>query len=213
MKRMNLLPGQRYQRTKEGLCQIVAMAVDPRTHEPMVVYQSLCDDYQVYACPLEYFDELTSQRHARQPREESLRPNARRIGTQADGIAPRMRDANQWAANSQSESPTRSAAQTHETNQWAANSQSESPTRSATTQAYAPDDGISPMLMQFLDADTYAERYQILSEMAQEVDDHVIDTMAVALDIVIEDGDIDQRYQELKNCIRTRMRYETSRLR
>lgn len=74
-------------------------------------------------------------------------------------------------------------------------------------------EGISPKLMAFLDADTSEERYRILSEMADIIDDHMIDTMAVVLDIVIEDGPIDMRYQELKNCLRTRIRYETNRFR
>lgn len=74
-------------------------------------------------------------------------------------------------------------------------------------------EGISPKLMEFLDADTDDARYKIVSEMADIVDDHMIDTMAVVLDVVIDDGPIDQRYQELKNCIRTRMRYEINRFR
>lgn len=74
-------------------------------------------------------------------------------------------------------------------------------------------DGISPKLMAFLDADTSEDRYRILSEMEDLVDNHMIDTMAVVLDIVIEDGPIEVRYQELKNCLRTRIRYETNRFR
>ncbi len=74
-------------------------------------------------------------------------------------------------------------------------------------------EGISPKLMEFLDADTDEARYKILSEMENIVDDHMIDTMAVVSDIVIDDGPIEKRFQELKNCIRTRMRYETNRLR
>lgn len=74
-------------------------------------------------------------------------------------------------------------------------------------------DGISPQLMEFLDADTDDARYKILSKMADIVDDHMIDTMAVVLDVVIDDGPVDKRYQELKNCIRTRMRYEINRFR
>ena len=72
---------------------------------------------------------------------------------------------------------------------------------------------IHPKLMEFLDADSEADRYKIVSQMADCVDDRMIDTMAVVLDIVIDDGPLDRRYQELKTCIRTRMRYETNRLR
>ena len=66
-------------------------------------------------------------------------------------------------------------------------------------------DGISPKLIAFLDADSDEERYTILNEMEDIVDDHMIDTMAVVSDLVIEDGPISQRFQELKRCIRTRI--------
>ena len=70
-------------------------------------------------------------------------------------------------------------------------------------------DGISPKLIAFLDADSDEERYTILNEMEDIVDDHMIDTMAVVSDLVIEDGPISQRFQELKRCIRTRIQYES----
>lgn len=72
-------------------------------------------------------------------------------------------------------------------------------------------DGISPQLMAFLDADSDEERYTILNEMEDIVDDHMIDTMAVVSDLVIEDGPISQRFLELKRCIRTRIQYESKR--
>ena len=56
-------------------------------------------------------------------------------------------------------------------------------------------DGISPKLIAFLDADSDEERYTILNEMEDIVDDHMIDTMAVVSDLVIEDGPISQRFQ------------------
>lgn len=52
----------------------------------------------------------------------------------------------------------------------------------------------------FLDADSDRRRYTILNEMEDIVDDHMIDTMAVVSDLVIEDGPISQRFQELKRC-------------
>ena len=51
----------------------------------------------------------------------------------------------------------------------------------------------------------------ILNEMEDIVDDHMIDTMAVVSDLVIEDGPITQRFLELKRCIRTRIQYESKR--
>ena len=52
---------------------------------------------------------------------------------------------------------------------------------------------------------------QLVAAMEDIVDDHMIDTMAVVSDLVIEDGPISQRFLELKRCIRTRIQYESKR--
>lgn len=72
---------------------------------------------------------------------------------------------------------------------------------------------IHPSLMAFLDAEDDEERYRIVSSMENIIDDHIIDTMAVVLDIVIEDGELEKRYQELKHCLKTRIHFEGKRLR
>lgn len=77
----------------------------------------------------------------------------------------------------------------------------------------AGGDGVNPKLMAFLDADDLEERYNILISMRDEVDDHMINSMAVVLDVVIPEGEVSDRYEQLKSCIRTKQRYETLRLR
>lgn len=86
-------------------------------------------------------------------------------------------------------------------------------TKSNTNSTEPLSNQIHPKLMAFLDSDSFEERYCILSSMADVVDDHMIDTMAVVSDIVIEDGPVEKRYQELKNCLRTKLKFETTRLR
>lgn len=72
---------------------------------------------------------------------------------------------------------------------------------------------VNAKLMAFFDADTMEEKYNIVVSMRDEVDDHMINSMAVVLDVVIPEGDVSDRYEQLKQCIRTRQRYETQRLR
>lgn len=63
-------------------------------------------------------------------------------------------------------------------------------------------------MMAFFDEDDLEARYQILLEMREDVTNTMIDNMAVVMDIVIPDGDIQNRYDDLKRAIQTKQRYE-----
>ena len=43
--------------------------------------------------------------------------------------------------------------------------------------------------------------------------DKLVDDFAVVLDVVIPEGPVDKRYEELKLCVRTRQKYESLHLR
>ena len=72
---------------------------------------------------------------------------------------------------------------------------------------------LDPQVMEFLDADTYEERLNILASMRHRITDDMINTMAISVDLEIEDGEIEERYEELKNCLLTLERFECNRLR
>lgn len=71
----------------------------------------------------------------------------------------------------------------------------------------------NPFLLRFLDADTYEEKYKILNEMENDITDRLINDFSVVLDVVIPEGDLIDRYIQLKQCVATMCRYETTRLR
>lgn len=64
-------------------------------------------------------------------------------------------------------------------------------------------------LIRFLDADTYWEKSKILEGMKDELDDHILNNMAVSLDLSIEDG-VDG-YSFLMSELKIRSRFEGKR--
>ena len=67
---------------------------------------------------------------------------------------------------------------------------------------------VEEKMMAFFDTEDLEARYRILLKMREDVNDTMIDNMAVVMDVVIPDGDITTRYDSLKRAIQTKQRYE-----
>ena len=72
---------------------------------------------------------------------------------------------------------------------------------------------IDPLVLEFLDADSYEQRLNILAALHHRITDEMITTMAIACDIEVTEGDTEERYDSLKNCLLTLEKYECNRLR
>ena len=72
---------------------------------------------------------------------------------------------------------------------------------------------VSPVLLKFLDTDDCDEKYKILVANQEVIDDSMISAMAASLDLVIADGSLEERFYQLRNCIKTKNKYESGRLR
>lgn len=71
----------------------------------------------------------------------------------------------------------------------------------------------NPDLIAFLDADTMKEKKQLLISMKDRITHRLIDDMAASLDVMIDEGDLDARYDNLMTCVNTIERFEVTRLR
>lgn len=72
---------------------------------------------------------------------------------------------------------------------------------------------LDPQVLEFLDADSYEKRLNILAGLHHRITDDMITTMAVACDIEVPDGETEERYASLKSCLLTLEKFECSRLR
>ncbi len=72
---------------------------------------------------------------------------------------------------------------------------------------------LDPLVLEFLDADSYEQKLNILAGLHHRITDEMITTMAIACDIEVEDGDIEERYESLRGCLLTLDRYECNRIR
>lgn len=63
----------------------------------------------------------------------------------------------------------------------------------------------------FLDAELVQDRIEILQQLRPHLTDQMIDTMAMAAGVEIGEGSLDERYDDLQQCLRTIDRYEMER--
>lgn len=75
------------------------------------------------------------------------------------------------------------------------------------------DGQANPYLLEFLDKDTNRERIEYLNSIKNQITDRLINDISAAMDITIESGDLDMRFESLMSCLSTMARFECQRLR
>lgn len=191
--------GDIYRHFKNKLYQIVTVARHSETKELLVIYQALYDDFGVYARPLEMF--MSEVDHGKYP-EVIQKYRFEKV--------EREELAGEKAAAARTCEPTAEVSDVK-----AEVSDETAETHSETVKAYAEPVEVqeeipNPKLMEFLDAETFDEKYNVLVSMRDCITDKLVDDIAVVMDVVIPDGDLMQRYDDLRQAIRTRQRYEFS---
>ncbi len=70
---------------------------------------------------------------------------------------------------------------------------------------------LDPVVLEYLEAETVDARINILASLHHRITDEMINTLAVVTDVEINEGPIEQRYQELKNCLLMKQKFEKKR--
>ena len=185
------MPGELYRHFKDKMYQIIAVATHSETREPYVVYQALYGDFRTYVRP---YDMFISPVDTDKYPQVTQKYRFAYVGTHA------MTETQAAEMSAEGISDVQAAEMSAE--------------RISDMQAKREDaSGINQNFLAFLDADSYAEKYEIVSDMEEELDDHLINQMAASIDVIIEDGKLPERIRELESCIRTKAKYELGRTR
>lgn len=76
-----------------------------------------------------------------------------------------------------------------------------------------PEEKINQDLLDFLELETYEEKLEMFRELKKKMNDHLLDSIAASLDIVVEEAPLAQRYEEVLNCLETMEHFECNRFR
>lgn len=210
-------PHEIYKHFKGNLYQIFAVAEHSETGEQLVIYQALYGEFRIYARPLDNFLEKVDRMKypdAEQTFRFELQGQDKEPNIQNDSNSQKIQHniMNHNDFNKQNDTNALSDldVQSHKSE---CNIDSINRQDGEENQENDQLNNIDPMVMQFLDADTYEERLNILVNLRHRITDDMITTMAIACDVEVPQGDLDERFTGLKNCLITLEKFECNRLR
>ena len=204
MAQGNPVPGEKYLHFKNKLYQVIAVAKHSETMEPYVVYQALYGDFGVYIRPYDMF--VSEVDHEKYPEVTQKYRFAYVDHTKNETLRTERAEHKKMPVNQNVEQ------QENVPDVTAAVSTAELQEQNMIQRESDVEEQINPWLLRFLDTDTMEEKYQIVCDIKNDITDRLIDDLAVAVDVVIPEGKLSDRYEQLKYCIRTRQKYEQTSL-
>ncbi len=175
--------GQFYRHFKGGLYQVAAIATHTESGEKLVIYQALYGDYGVYARPYEMFISEVD-----------------RVKYPDAGQTYRFELVEPGRKEPERKEPEKEA----ELLKDAVDEQQ---------LADSSDGGVNPILLEFLDADTLEQKLHILTVYRNRMDESLLNSIAISLDLVVEKKGLQEMYDEIINCLSMMKHFECNRLR
>jgi hypothetical protein len=192
-KEREVKQGEFYKHFKNKLYQIIAIASHSETREKMVVYQALYGDFGVYVRPYDMF--ISEVDHEKYP-----------------DVLQKYRfekcDVNLEFRNDQ-----------NITNEVSENMDVKEDTKVVSIESVQVEETIqeegqiSPLLLEFLECDTFEEKLDKFLMMKSKVDDRLLNDIAMSLDIIVDSKSLADKYEEIKGCLLTFVRFEDNRIR
>ena len=211
-------PQELYRHFKGKMYQIVTIAIHSETREEMVVYQALYGDYSVYCRPLSMFmsevdrdkypDVEQRFRFEQVKKADAAHTEEATKTTETTETEKEVKNEISEAGKMSDEKKMTSAPKFN-----VDTSYERSEVMEKSIDDEARDLNLDPLVIKFLDADLASEKNDILCKLHPIITNDMIDIMAMSVGVVINEGDVDGRYNDLRNCLTTMEKYESTRLR
>jgi len=200
MEKQKPIAGEFYRHFKGGLYQIKMLAKDSDSLKEKVVYQAM---YAPFECWVRDLDEFTGKV------DKEKYPNA--------GQDFRFEKVKMEMTVSEEEEEDGGKAVLKETEEISDEIlkkalQSGQPKRYLNEKISA-EEIAQRGLLQLLDADGFREKRQIFIGLKPYLNERMLSNIAVALDVVLEDGDLETQYESIMRCMEAFEHYEGRRLR
>lgn len=185
--------GEFYMHFKGKIYQIITVATHTETMEPLVIYQALYGTYKTYARPLEMF--LSEVDHEKYPKvEQKYRFRKVELCENAgDHIAVVIKEPKE-EPKEEPKAVTEEKKAEEVTNEQKENVQEE-------------EVNLEPLL-KFLDETDLNERLNIMVKYKDDLTETMLESMGMALDVVLTGKTLEEKYYELDKIIRTKLQYE-----
>lgn len=214
-----------YRHFKGNLYQVKCIAADSESGQKEVVYQALYEPYGIYVRPLDMF--MSETDHAKYPKaaeqfrftlvghagdmdhdagtddkDNEAKPDDKKPESKTEDIKYEVKSCGRkLETDTYDKKPE---IKTHNTNEQEKHA-------SSNVLVENEEDELDPAITEFLDADTCEKKLAVLDAIHERITNDMINTMAVASDIEINDGDIETRFEDLRNCLMTMKKYECNR--
>jgi len=210
--RDNPKPYEIYRHFKGNTYQILAVAKDSEDGHLIVVYQALYGSYEIYARDLIQFmspvDRIKYPEVEVQYRFTKVEPAQPTVnGGNGHSYSQSNSKANTVHSESRSDVKVNAEYQSSHSDEKTNTGHQDDQSDVKADADYQMDSQVEA----FLDADSYEEKLNILAGLHRRITDDMLQIMALTMDIELNPGSTQERYDELKNCLLTRDKFEADR--
>lgn len=182
--------GEFYRHFKNRLYQVMAVATHSETGEEMVVYQALYGDYRVYVRPLSMFvSEVDREKYPNVNQRYRFEKVILSAGTNNTTLIR----AEEWTDTDNPGETCKVCSLDQPTLE-----EQEAP---------------NPLLLDFLEEDTYEGRLEALAHMRGKVGQKELDSLYLVLDMNASEGTVDSQLEAVRRYLLMQQKYDGNRLR